>query len=99
MPFVDSSVAELKCLELEHHEREQEANLKLWELELPEKELTLQVKMKELETATVAIPTLPPSGTAAPFDVSIHIRFVPPFLEMEVDKYFIHYEKVSTGLM
>ena len=38
-------------------------------------------------------------GTAAPFDASKHIRFVPPFQEKEVDKYFLHFEKVATSLM
>ena len=30
------------------------------------------------------------------FDVSKHIRLVPPFQENEVDKYFIHCEKTAT---
>ena len=98
-PVVDSNAVELKRLELEDCEREREANLKLRELELREKELTLQLKLKELETAAAATPTPPPSGTAAPFDVSKHIRFVPPFQEKEVDKYFLHFEKVATSLM
>ena len=32
------------------------------------------------------------------FDVSKHIRFVPPFQEKEVDKYFLYYEKIATSL-
>ena len=73
--------------------------MKLRELELREKELTLQLKLKEVEIAAAATPTPPPSGTAALFDVSKHIRFVPPFQEKEVDKYFLHFEKVATSLM
>ena len=31
----------------------------------------------------------------APFDIGKHIRFVPLFQESEVDKYFMHFEKVA----
>ena len=90
---VDSSVVELKRLELEDKEQEQEANVKLRELEVREKELSLQLKLRELERATTA-----PAGPAAPFDISKHIRFLPPFQEKEVDKYFLYFEKVATSL-
>ena len=33
-----------------------------------------------------------------PFDVSKHIKFVPDFRETEVDKYFLHFEKVAKNL-
>ena len=72
--------------------------MKLRELELREKELSLQLKLKELEKSP-AVPTSSLSGSAAPFDVSKQIRFVPPFQEKEVDKYFLHFEKVATSLM
>ena len=52
-----------------------------------------------METAAAATPTPPPSEIAAPFDVSEYIGFVPPFQEKEVDKYFLHFEKVATSLM
>ena len=29
------------------------------------------------------------------FDVTKHIRLIPPFQEKEVDKYFLHFEKVA----
>ena len=32
------------------------------------------------------------------FDVTKHIRLVPPFQEKEVDKYFLHFEKVTENL-
>ena len=32
------------------------------------------------------------------FDVKKHIRLVPPFQEKEVDKYFLHFEKVAENL-
>ena len=32
------------------------------------------------------------------FDVTKHIRLVPPFQEKEVDKYFLHFERVAENL-
>lgn len=32
------------------------------------------------------------------FDVSKHVNLVPPFVENNVEKYFIHFEKVVTTL-
>ena len=32
------------------------------------------------------------------FDVTKHIRLVPPFQEKEVDKYLLHFEKVAENL-
>ena len=32
------------------------------------------------------------------FDVTKHSRLVPPFQEKEVDKYFLHFEKVAENL-
>ena len=97
-PVVDPSVVELKRLELQDREREREATVKLRELEVREKEMSLQLKLRELEAATVA-PSIPSPGPPLPFDVSKHIRFVPPFQEKEVDKYFLHFEKVATSLV
>ena len=47
---------------------------------------------KELEAppATTPRPTNP-----SQFDISKHIKFVPPF---KVDKHFLHYEKIATSL-
>ena len=33
------------------------------------------------------------------FDVTKHIRLVPPFQEKEVDKYFLYFEKVAENLI
>ena len=30
--------------------------------------------------------------------MSKHIRFVPPFQDTEVDKYFLHFEKITSSL-
>ena len=101
---------EIKRLELEHRAREQERDhdcqLKLKELELREKELTLneremqlQLQLKELEVSKAATPVSTESlPTIASFDVSRQVRLVPPFQEQEVDKFFLHFEKVAANL-
>ena len=40
------------------------------------------------------------SGTSSSstFDITKHIRLVPPFQDVEVDKYFLHFEKVAENL-
>ena len=94
---VDANLLDLKLLEFQEREREWESQLKLKVLEIKEKELSIQLKLKELEKTPVALSLwADPPPTA--FDVSKHIRFVPPFQEKEVDKYFLHFEKVATSL-
>ena len=62
-----------------------------------EKELAIQLKMCELESHPPMTPAvMTPKSTG--FDVSKHIRLVPPFQEKEVDKYFVHFEKIATSL-
>ena len=39
-----------------------------------------------------------PEVVTPSFDVSKHIRFVPDFRETEVDKYFLHFGKVTRSL-
>ena len=91
-----SGLLELKRLEFEEREKERASQLRLKEMELREKELNIQLRLKELEKNTE--PTSPTKRPTATFDVSKHIRFVPPFQEKEVDKYFLHFEKIATSL-
>ena len=49
--------------------------------------------MRELEISASNL-----SIGKASFDISKQIRFVPPFQEREVDKYFLHFEKIATSL-
>ena len=53
--------------------------------------------MRELESHPPAASTTITAKTPG-FDVSKHIRLVPPFQEKEVDKYFVHFEKIATSL-
>ena len=52
--------------------------------------------MKELEMQDKVKPK--PLDLGTHFDVTKHIRLVPPFQEKEVDKYFLHFEKVAENL-
>ena len=51
--------------------------------------------MKEMEMQDKTKPALLPLDPTKFFDVSQHIRLVPPFPEKEVDKYFLQFEKVA----
>jgi len=73
-------------------EKEQEAQLCMKELEIKEREISVQLKAKELELATAT------ASATETFDVTRHVRFVPPFQEAELDKYFLHFEKIATSL-
>ena len=99
-PLTSANLLELKRLEFQERERERErereSQLKLKELEIRKKELSIQLRLKELEKAKD--PVTPTERTTAAFDVSKHIKFVPPFQEKEVDKYFLHFEKIATSL-
>jgi len=91
-----SAALELKRLQFQENERVRENALRMKELEIKEKELALQMKLKELEAK--AVPSPEPVSKPAGFDISKHVRFVPPFQEREIDKYFLHFEKVATSL-
>ena len=89
---------QLKRLEFQERDKERAAQLRLKELELRERELALQVQLKELEVRANKGTTVVPEVVTPSFDVSKHIRFVPDFREAEVDKYFLHFEKVAKSL-
>ena len=91
-----TGLLELKRLEFQEREKERETQLRMKELEIREKELSVQLRLKELEKTKE--PITPIGHEATTFDVSKHIRFVPPFQEKEVDKYFLHFEKIATSL-
>ena len=71
------------------------------ELDLKEKELQMQLKLKELELKAKLTPTSKETTTSATsenFDFTRHVKLVPPFQEHEVDKFFLHFEKIATNL-
>ena len=53
--------------------------------------------MKEFEMQNKTVKPQP-LDLSVHFDVTKHIRLVPPFQEKEVDKYFLDFEKVAENL-
>ena len=88
----------LELKKLKFQEREREVQLRLRELEIREKELAVEYKTKEIELHNAKSMGGPATNVGATFDVGKHIRFVPPFQETEVDKYFMHFEKIAASL-
>ena len=80
--------------EREREEREREKERE--EREEREKEREFQLRMREIEMQERA--NQPKQKIEYNFDVTKHIRLVPPFQEKEVDKYFLHFEKVAENL-
>ena len=54
--------------------------------------------MKELELQGKSNPKPLPLDSSKTFDVTKHIGLIPPFQEKEVDKYVLHFEKVTENL-
>ena len=77
-------------------EREREEREKERESEERQKEREFQLRMREIEMQERA--NQPKQKIEYNFDVTKHIRLVPPFQEKEVDKYFLHFEKVAENL-
>ena len=91
-------------LEMEEREKEKQREMEREKLEREERleiekeKLEFQLKMKQLELQDKTKPKSLPLDTRKTFDVTKHIRLVPPFQEKEVDKYFLHFEKVAENL-
>ena len=67
-------------------------------IEIQKEKLQFELKMKELELEGKSKSKPLPLDSGNFFDVTKHIRLVPPFQEIEVDKYFLHLEKVAENL-
>ena len=83
-------------LAMEKEKLEMEERIQKEKLEQTEKERQYNLRMKELEMQDRVKPK--PLDLGSHFDVTKHIRLVPPFQEKEVDKYFLHFEKVAENL-
>ena len=79
---------QMRQLEIQEREKERE-----WEREEREKEREFQLRMREIEMQERA--NQPKQMIEYNFDVTKHIKLIPPFQEKEVDKYFPHFEKVA----
>ena len=89
---------QIRQLEIQEREKEREwkEREKEREREEREKEREFQLRMREIEMQEKA--NQPKQKIEYNFDVTKHIRLVPPFQEKEVDKYFLHFEKVAENL-
>ena len=89
-------------LEKEKLEREERFEIEkeklIFENEEKERERLFQLRIKEIEFNEKSKSKSLSSDTSKIFDVTKHIRLVPPFQEKEVDKYFLHFEKVAENL-
>ena len=74
--------------------KEQERQM---QIEREKIKLDAELRMKELEIQNRTVKPQP-LDFGIHFDVTKHIRLVPPFQEKEVDKYFLHFEKVAENL-
>ena len=70
---------------MEQAEKEKKRQIDEYNLRMKELEMQGKVKTKPLDLGTH-------------FDVTKHIRFVPPFQEKEVDKHFLHFEQIAENL-
>ena len=80
----------------EEREKERERERDREEREEREKEREFQLRMREIEMQERA--NQPKQKIEYNFDLTKHIRLVPPFQEKEVDEYFLHFEKVAENL-
>ena len=89
-------------LEKEKLEREERLEIEKeklrFENEEKERERLFQLRIKEIEFNEKSKSKSLSSDTSKIFDVTKHIRLVPPFQEKEVGKYFLHFEKVAENL-
>ena len=99
-------------MEMEEREKEKERQLQKERMEMEEREkekerqiqierekikFDTELRMKELEMQNMTVKRQP-LESGVHFDITKHIRLVPPFQEKEVDKYFLHFEKVAENL-
>ena len=97
-------------MKIEEQERKEKLQLEQERLKIEQKEredrlaMEKEIKLKEIE-ARVQIdkdklekqgPST--SSTQSGFDATKNIRLVPKFKEKEVDKYFLHFEKIANSL-
>ena len=82
--------------EKEKRERRKEKGREKKEKKERETEREFQLRMREIEMQERA--NQPKQMIEYNFDVTKYIRLVPPFQEKEVDKYFLHFEKVAENL-
>ena len=88
--------------EIDRLEREKEKDRlereKERELHLEKQRLDHELELKKLELVEKLGSRPTGTSSSSTFDITKHIMLVPPFQEVEVDKYFLHFEKVAENL-
>ena len=96
---IEREKLEHEKLRIEIEENEKKLRLEAEEcIEIEKEKIQFELKMKELELEGKSKSKPLPLDSGKSFDVTKHIRLVPPFQEQEVDKYFLHLEKVAENL-
>ena len=96
---IEREKLEHEKLRLEIEENEKKLRLEAEErIEIEKEKLQFELKMKKLELKGKSKSKPLPLDSGKSFDVTKHIRLVPPFQEKEVDKYVLHFEKVAENL-
>ena len=80
----------------ERLEREDRQRQKRLEREKIESQHEFEMRKLELQVKLGSDPSIEKSS--AKFDVTKHIKFAPPFQQADVDKNFLHFEKVARNL-
>ena len=85
---------------LEEKERQERLGEKERQERLEKEKMALQheLEMKKLELHAKLGSDPSVETSTAKFDVTKYIKFVPPFQQTDVDKYFLHFEKVAGNL-
>jgi len=89
---------ERELRELEFKDRELREREKEREAQIEKQRLDHELEMKKLEVQEKLGSSYSVPGSSAKFDVSKYIKLVPPFHETDVDKYFLHFEKIAQNL-
>lgn len=84
---------EFKRLEIEREKEERQERLAR-----EKQQLHHELEMKKLELEFSVGSNHSVSGSSSKFEVTKYIKLVPPFQETDVDKYFLHFEKVAESL-
>ena len=87
-------VMQREKLEIEKRIKIEKEKLKFVKEE-KEREREFQIRIEEIEMQKKAKSKSVPLDSSKIFDVTKHIRLVPPFQEKEVDQCFLHFETVT----
>ena len=75
---------------------EMEERIQKEKIEQAQKERQYNLRMKESEMQDKV--KTKPLDLGTHFDVTKHVRLVPPFQEKEIDKYFLYFKKIAENL-